>query len=527
MRRRRCTFFGTLSYHRRCSERWQLGTSRLRGRAPEMSQERLVLHETPLFSSLLVHSERCLHRFHIPGHKGGRGVDPVFRSFIGENALKIDLINLEPLDDLHRPRGVIRKAQELAAAAFGADYSFFSVQGTSTAIMAMIMAVCREGEKILLPRNVHKSVMSALLLTGAIPVFLTPEIDEDLGVAHCLTLDIVRRALDAHPDARALLVVHPTYYGMCGDLSGIVELAHARGIPVLVDEAHGGHFYFHDRLPLAAMQAGADAAAVSMHKLCGSLTQTSILNIQGSRVSPERVQVMLSVLTTTSTSYLLLSSLDAARRNMVIDGERLLSRAMQLADGVRAAVRELPYIRCVGSEVMQRYSSVVDMDPTKLCFSVRRLGVTGRAVERTLRERFGIEVEMSDLFNVLCLLTVGDEAEDAEALVSALTAIAEEAGDLGAGGLVRAGEIAPIYEHELVLPPRTAFWGDVERVPLEQAVHRVAAEFVMVYPPGIPLLVPGERITPTDVGYIRQHQAWGYPIQGPEDETIATIRVVR
>lgn len=492
-----------------------------------MSQERLLLHETPLFSSLLAHSERCLHRFHIPGHKGGRGVDPVFRSFLGENAFKIDLINLEPLDDLHRPRGVIRKAQELAAAAFGADYSFFSVQGTSTAIMAMMMAVCREGEKILLPRNVHKSVMSALLLTGATPVFLMPEIDEDLGVAHCLTLDVVRRALDEHPDARALFVVHPTYYGMCSDLPGMVELAHARGIPVLVDEAHGGHFYFHDRLPITAMQAGADASAVSMHKLCGSLTQTSVLNVQGNLISPERVQTMLSVLTTTSTSYLLLSSLDAARRNMVVDGERLLSKAIALADGVRAAVRELSRIRCVGSEVKKQYASVVDMDPTKLCFSVRRLGVTGREVERTLRERFGIEVEMSDLFNILCLMTVGDGEEDAEALVAALTAIVEETGDFGADRLVGANEMAPVYEHELVLPPRAAFWGDVERVPLEQAVHRVAAEFVMVYPPGIPLLVPGERITPTDVDYIRRHQAWGYPIQGPEDEKIAYVRVVR
>ena len=333
-----------------------------------MSRERLGLHETPLFSSLLAHTERCLHRFHIPGHKGGGGVDPVFRSYIGDHALNIDLINLEPLDDLHRPRGIIREAQELAAAAFGSEHSFFSVQGTSTAIMAMIMAVCREGEKLILPRNVHKSVMSALLLTGACPVFLTPEIDEDLGIAHCLTPDAVRKAL------RSIRTHEPSW------LFTLPTTACAATCPLSwnwrmhvaflfwLTKRTAGHFYFHDRLPVSAMQAGADASAVSMHKLCGSLTQTSVLNVQGNLISPERVQAMLSVLTTTSTSYLLLSSLDAARRNMVVDGARLLSRAMQLAHEVRAAVRELRTYDVPASEVMLQYPSVVDMDPTKLYF---------------------------------------------------------------------------------------------------------------------------------------------------------------
>lgn len=484
-------------------------------------------HATPLFSSLLEHSETCLHRFHIPGHKGGGGVDPAFRSFIGDNALKIDLINLEPLDDLHRPRGIIRQAQELAAEAFGSEHTFFSVQGTSTALMAMIMAVCREGEKILLPRNVHKSIMSALLVTGASPVFLTPEIDEDLGIAHCLTPGIVRQALEAHPDAKALLVIHPTYYGMCSDLGGIVELAHAQGIPVLVDEAHGGHFYFHRDLPISAMQAGADVSAVSMHKLCGSLTQSSLLNVQGNLVSPERIQAMLSVLTTTSTSYLLLSSLDTARRHMVAHGASLLGRAMELAHHVRASVNDLPHVVCAGNEVVQRCESVADWDPTKLSFSVKQLGMTGRQVERILRSEHGIEVEMSDLFNVLCLMTIGDVPDNAAALIAAMAQVAAAPAYPKVDRLELAGRLAPIYEHELELSPRQAFWGDIERVPLEQAVDRVAAEFVLVYPPGIPLLVPGERITATDVGYIRQHQAWGYPIQGPEDGSIANIRVVR
>jgi len=237
-------------------------------------------HETPLFTGLIRHAARNPIQFHIPGHKKGAGMAPEFREYIGERALAIDLINIAPLDDLHNPHGIIREAQALAAEAFGADHCFFSVQGTSGAIIAMIMTVCGPGDKILVPRNVHKSVLTGIVLSGALPIFMNPDLDYDLGIAHGVSLEAVRHALDQHPDAKGVLVINPTYYGVAADLKGIVELAHSRGVPVLVDEAHGVHLAFHDALPLSAMQAGADMAATSVHKLGGSLTQTSILHVR-------------------------------------------------------------------------------------------------------------------------------------------------------------------------------------------------------------------------------------------------------
>lgn len=241
--------------------------------------------ETPLFNGLLSHAKREPIQFHIPGHKKGRGMDPDFRNFIGENALSIDLINIGPLDDLHRPSGIIKEAQDLAAEAFGADHTFFSVQGTSGAIMTMVMAVCGPGEKIIVPRNVHKSVMSAIIFAGATPIFIHPVVDKELGISHGITTDAVEKALEQHPDAKGLLVINPTYFGIACDLKEVVDLAHSYDIPVLVDEAHGVHIHFHDELPLSAMQAGADLAATSVHKLGGSMTQSSILNLKGTRVS--------------------------------------------------------------------------------------------------------------------------------------------------------------------------------------------------------------------------------------------------
>lgn len=223
--------------------------------------------DTPLFTGLLAHASRNPVQFHIPGHKKGAGMAPEFARFMGENALSIDLINIAPLDDLHNPHGMIREAQEIAAEAFGADYTFFSVQGTSGPIMTMIMSVCGPGEKIILPRNIHQSVMSALIIAGAVPIFMEPELDFNLGIPHGVGFNQVRDALDKHPDAKAVMVINPTYYGVAADLKAIVELAHSRNVPVLVDEAHGVHLHFHEQLPLSAMQAGADMAATSVHKL--------------------------------------------------------------------------------------------------------------------------------------------------------------------------------------------------------------------------------------------------------------------
>ncbi|ALC86193.1 arginine decarboxylase [Bacillus sp. FJAT-22090] len=479
--------------------------------------------ETPLFDALLKHRNRHPIQFHIPGHKKGKGMDPAFREFVGDNVLSIDLINIAPLDDLHSPKGAIKKAQHLAAEAFGADHTFFSVQGTSGAIMTMILTICGPGDKLLVPRNVHKSIMSAIVFAGAIPIFIHPEVDKELGISHGISAESVEKALQEHPDAKGLLVINPTYFGFAADLKKIVDISHKHGIPVVVDEAHGVHIHFHPSLPISAMQAGADMAATSVHKLGGSMTQSSVLNVREGLVSAKRVQSIISMLTTTSTSYPLLASLDTARRQLAIHGEDLIGEVIRLAKDTRKRINVIPHLHCAGEEILQT-SATFDMDPTKLLISVKNLGITGYAAESWLRENANIEVELSDLYNILCLFTIGDTKKEANILVNALTR------------MVAAFESeAVIVEPSVSLPdipglamsPRDAFYAKTESIPLAKASGRISAEFVMVYPPGIPIFIPGEIITQGNIDYIQMNIEAGLPVQGPEDDTLETIHVIR
>jgi lysine decarboxylase len=485
---------------------------------------KLSQNQTPLFSGLVAHANRNPIQFHIPGHKKGAGIDPEFRHFIGDNALSIDLINIGPLDDLHAPKGMIKQAQDLAAEAFGADRTFFSVQGTSGAIMAMIMAVCGPEDKIIVPRNVHKSVMSAIIFSGAIPVFIHPEIDEKLGISHGITPDAVERALKQHPDAKGVLVINPTYFGISADLKKIVEIAHSHHIPVLVDEAHGVHIHFHDELPLSAMQAGADMAATSVHKLGGSMTQSSILNVKEGLVSAKHVQSILSMLTTTSTSYLLLASLDVSRKQLVTKGRELLDNTIQLAQSIRKKINEIDHLYCVGEEILGS-EATFDYDPTKLIISIKDLGLTGYEVEKWLREKHNIEVELSDLYNILCIVTIGDTYVEGDLLIQALKELANECEH-------RAEKIEPVKVllpeiPILALTPRDAFYAETEVIPFEESEGRIIAEFVMVYPPGIPIFIPGEIITKENLHYIRKNLEAGLPVQGPEDDEMKSIHVIK
>ncbi|MDF2039541.1 aminotransferase class I/II-fold pyridoxal phosphate-dependent enzyme [Cytobacillus oceanisediminis] len=479
-------------------------------------------YKTPLFSGLLAHAKKDPVQFHIPGHKKGAGIDPEFREYIGDNALAIDLINIGPLDDLHQPKGIIKEAQDLAAEAFGADKTFFSVQGTSGAIMTMVMAVCGPGDKIIVPRNVHKSVMSAIVFSGATPIFIHPEIDENLGISHGITTESVSKALELHPDAKGVLVINPTYFGISADLKKIVEIAHSYNVPVLVDEAHGVHIHFHDELPLSAMQAGADLAATSVHKLGGSMTQSSILNMKGNLVSAKRVQSILSMLTTTSTSYLLLASLDVARKRLATEGKELIQKTIDLAQSIRRRINEIDRLYCVGEEILET-KAANDYDPTKLIISVKELGMNGFDVENWLREHHNIEVEMSDLYNILCIVTPGDTEREADILVSALAELANE----------RKGNTEKL-ETQVLLPdipvlsltPRDAFYADTELVPFDESEGRIIAEFIMVYPPGIPIFIPGEIITKENLRYIKTNMEAGLPVQGPEDYDFKYLRVI-
>lgn len=492
---------------------------------PEQEQEdsRLQQQETPLFSTLLRHAARRPVQFHIPGHKRGRGMETRFQQLMGADALALDLINIAPLDDLHHPTGAIKQAQELAAEAFGADATYFSVQGTSTAIMTMVLSTVGPGDKILVPRNVHKSVLTAIMLADARPVFLHPEVDPNLGIAHGLSVEVVEAGLVQHADAKALVVINPTYFGVAADLKSIVAVAHHRGIPVLVDEAHGVLTHFHQDLPVSAMDAGADMAATSVHKLGGSLTQSSVLNVRAGLVDPRHVQVVLSMLTTTSTSYLLLASLDVARRELALFGQERVAKAIALSEDARKRINQIEGLYCVGEEILTD-SATFALDPTKLTVSVRELGLRGYDVERMLREEFNIEVELSDLYNILCIVSWGDTEDDVNRLVEALSAIAasyRERKDIHL--LPVSAPSMPVLQ----MSPREAFYAKTEVVPLAESVGRTIAEMIMVYPPGIPILLPGEVVTKDNIDYIEENLRAGLPVQGPDDPEIRHVKVVR
>ncbi|TMW74055.1 aminotransferase class I/II-fold pyridoxal phosphate-dependent enzyme [Alteribacter natronophilus] len=480
----------------------------------------------PLFEGLLTHKQAGPVQFHIPGHKKGTGMEPSFREFIGENALGIDLINIAPLDDLHHPQGMIKDAQDLAAQAFGADHTFFSVQGTSGAIMTMIMSVCGPGDKIIVPRNVHKSIMSAIVFSGATPIFIHPEIDPELGISHGITTSAVEKAIRTHPDAKGLLVINPTYFGVSANLKEIVTISHRAGIPVLVDEAHGVHIHFHDDLPLSAMQAGADMAATSVHKLGGSLTQSSVLNVKDGLVNADRVQSIISMLTTTSTSYLLLASLDAARKHLYTSGRDLIEQAIKLADETRERINRIPGFTCYGMEMLDDHA-IYDMDPTKLTISIKELGISGYEVEVWLREKYNIEVELSDLYNILCIISFGDDSASSDLLVEALTVLSEQYRENIAVYRKKDVPVSVPNIPTLAYSPREAFYAETEQVLLAESSGRVSAEFVMVYPPGIPILIPGEIIEEENLDYISKNIEAGLPVQGPEDASLTYIRVIR
>ncbi|MDT3496167.1 aminotransferase class I/II-fold pyridoxal phosphate-dependent enzyme [Bacillus toyonensis] len=466
---------------------------------------------TPLFTALVEHANRKPVPFHIPGHKKGEGMEEAFKTFLGENALSIDLINIAPLDDLHQPTGIIDEAQRLAAHAFGADYSLFSVQGTSSAIMTMIMSVCRPHDKIIVPRNLHKSILSAIIFAGAKPVFITPQRDMQWGIDHGVSVSSVKKAIEKHPDAKAVLIINPSYFGVCTDLKSIVDLSHHYGIPVLVDEAHGALLHFHNNMPLSAMQAGADMAATSMHKLGGSLTQSSMLHIKKGIIQPKRVQEIFSMLTTTSTSYILLASLDAARKYLALQGEGISEKTIRLAEYARNRINEISGLTSLGSEILWT-DAAFDFDPTKLTVHVRQLGITGYDAENWLRNYYNIEIELSDMYNILCLVTPGDSKDKVDYLLTALAELAETAHNTNE---IKEVDVKFPNIPQLTLTPRDAFYGDTEYVIFEHSAGRIIAESIYINPPGIPILLPGEKIAEQHISYILEHLKAGLPVKGP------------
>ncbi len=481
---------------------------------------RIQQERMPLFEALKQYKNDETVSFHVPAHKHGAGM-PDFTAYVGKNVMNMDLTILPDLDSICHPTGVIRDAEELAAEAFGADRAFFLVNGTTSGIQAMIMTLCEPGDKLIVPRNAHKSVIGGVILSGAVPVYVQPEIDHRMGIAKGITPAAVEQALQENPDAKAVFVIHPTYYGMTTDLAGIVSVAESYGVPVIADEAHGAHFAFHPELPKAAMACGAAMSAVSVHKLGGSMTQSSILLVDEKQVDPAKVKSILNLTQTTSPSYVLMASLDAARRQLALDGKHLFDRVISLANKARRELNRIPGVYVYGSE-MDNTPGCDQHDPTKIAITLRQLGITGYKAEEILRRDHHIAFEMADMHNLLAIIGIGDTEDSIRKLIDA---VADLADSLAHTCISKQYEPVPEMP-ELAVSPRDAFYSETRSIPLDEAIGEISAEIIMAYPPGIPIICPGERITTDLVEYIRHLKSEHCRLQGTEDVAVERIRVI-
>lgn len=473
----------------------------------------------PVYEALQQLRRQRVVPFDVPGHKRGRG-NPELVQLLGEQCVGIDVNSMKPLDNLCHPVSVILDAENLAADAFGAAHAFFMVGGTTSAVQSMILSACKAGEKIIVPRNVHKSVINAMVLCGAVPVYVNPDVQPKIGIALGMELTQVEQAIRDNPDAVAVFVNNPTYYGICSDIRAIVKLAHAHNMLVLADEAHGTHFYFNDMLPVSAMAAGADMAAVSMHKSGGSLTQSSLLLLNNT-VNEGYVKQIINLTQTTSASYLLMSSLDISRRNLAQRGETSFAKVMSMAEYAREEINAIGGYYAYGREICNG-TSAYDYDVTKLSVYTRDIGLAGIEVYDLLRDEYDIQIEFGDIGNILAYISIGDRIQDIERLVGALADIKRLYAKDNTG-MLRLEYIPP----KVVATPQKAFYADKEMLPIEQTNGRICAEFVMCYPPGIPILAPGEIITKDILAYIRYAKEKGCSMQGTEDPYIEHLNVLR
>ena len=479
-----------------------------------MSQER-----APIYEALERFRKMRVVPFDVPGHKRGRG-NPELTALLGDKCVGMDVNSMKPLDNLCHPVSVIREAEELAAEAFGAAHAFLMVGGTTSAVQSMVLAVAGRGDKIILPRNVHRSVMGAMVLCGAVPVYVNPECDDRLGIPLGMSLSAVEKAIRENPDAKAVLVNNPTYYGICSDLRGIVALAHKNGMLCLADEAHGTHFYFGEGLPVSAMAAGADMAAVSMHKSGGSLTQSSLLLI-GPAMPEGHVRQIINLTQTTSGSYLLLSSLDISRRNLALRGKEAFAKVVSMAEYAREEINAIDGYYAYSRELVNG-DSIFDFDVTKLSVNTLNVGLAGIEVYDLLRDEYDIQIEFGDLGNILAYLSIGDRPRELERLVGALSEVRRRFGGDGTS-LMKQEYIDP----EVAVSPQDAFYAAKQSLPLRETIGRVCSEFVMCYPPGIPILAPGERITKEILDYIEYAKEKGCSMTGPEDAEIQRLNVLK
>lgn len=402
------------------------------------------------------------------------------------------------------------------------------MNGSTCGIIAAILATCQTGDKIILPRNIHQSAIAGLMLSGAVPIFLNPAYNSNEDLAYSITPSSLETALKQNPDAKAVMIVYPTYQGICGDLEAIISLTRQYHLPLLVDEAHGGHFSFHPHLPPSALSLGADLVIQSTHKVLGSLTQSSMLHLQGQRVEADRINQALQLLQTSSPSYLLLASLDAARQQMALEGQQLLTKTLQLAQVARSQIAQIPGLSVL--ELEEPLPGFRWLDQTRLTVNVSPLGLTGYEVDEILHQQMGVTAELPMLHHLTFIITFGNTEDDINKLVQALKTIAADAVVDDRRAPVRPP--SPVFLSPSPIPtqslsPREAFFLPRETRAIHQTIGYISAELVCPYPPGIPVLMPGEMINPQAITYLQQVVASGAMITGCSDPTLATLKILR
>ncbi|MDK2794203.1 MAG: hypothetical protein PWP75_832 [Caldanaerobacter sp.] len=470
---------------------------------------------TPLYDALMEYVKKETVPFHMPGHKQGRVLP---KEYI-ENLAKIDLTEVPGLDNLHNPDGAILEAEKLAAKAFGSKQAFFLVNGSTAGIYAAMYAVLNPTDKVLVMRNSHKSVYNGVVLTQSIPVYLLPEIDYENGIAMGIDVEKLEEVLQKERDVKAVVVTHPNYYGFCSDIEKIVDIVHKYGKILIVDEAHGAHFPFSNNLPKTSIKAGADIVVQSLHKTLTSFTQTSILHLNSDRVDVDRLKYSLSLFQSTSPSYILMSSIDMAREYMEKEGKKRLEEVIQLALYVRKEIDKMEGIRCLGEDIVGRYG-IVDFDVTKLTISVKNLGIEGPEAEDFLRRECNIQVEMSDVYNILAMVTVGDDEKRVKMLLEGLKKLSKNRKRVKFGDRILFPSLP-----EMVLTPSEAVRKKKVRVPFEKAEGAISADFVTPYPPGVPLICPGERIEKDMVKYIEVLYNKGIKVLGIQDNLLSVCEI--
>ncbi|WP_341534037.1 aminotransferase class I/II-fold pyridoxal phosphate-dependent enzyme [Sporosalibacterium faouarense] len=477
-------------------------------------------NQTPLFDAIKAYHDRSVIPFDVPGHKHGVGLKEL-GEYLGPKVLEIDVNSMKPLDNISNPVSVIKDAQELMAEAYMCDHAFFLVNGTTSGVQAMIMSVCQPGDKIILPRNAHKSAVNGMILSGALPIYIQPETNDELGIAMGVTLESIEKAIAKNTDAKAIFLINPTYYGAASDIKKIIKLAHRHGIAVLLDEAHGAHLSFHKDLPISGMEVGGDMAAVSLHKTGGSLTQSSALLLNEGFIDKNTVRTTLNLMQTTSASYLLMTSLDIARKMLATEGEKVISKTLGLARYAREEINKIEGLYAFGKELVGE-PGVHAFDETKLGVNVSGLGISGFKAYDILRDEYNIQMELGDAYNILGIISVGDTEESIQALIDALKDMSSKY----SGKNIKFKKKKVLENPEVIVSPRNAFYARKRFVKLDEAEGEISGESIMAYPPGIPIVTPGERISAEMIEYIKFLKSQNSILTDMEDPTLKNVKVL-